>query len=538
MGVTAPTSRYRIHALLALLVGLHLVLAWISRSPGVSWGEDDAEYIILGRELLQGGYSERWDVDAPVHARLPPGFPALLSIANLVFGDDVRVYTVLVLLLSATSIALCFYVVRRHFGDGVAVFVTALTAINPWAVSDAGYVMAEAPFRFWLTLALWSASRDNPRTKDLVIAGAAAVMAALTRSIGLAVIAGLALHWILERRWKAFALLAVGSIPVGLWFLWQWMAPDPNARSLYLHELTIGVQATVESTQDPAWLVLLKRTVGSIAEYVRSLVPMALSFPGLSGKFVDNVAWAALVIATVPIGLWVAWKRWRLLVLVLAFYGAILAAWPWRYERFVSPSTSLLLALIGVGTVHLLRLLRTSERVQHLALAAVASVFVVGAIQAGVPKMREMMACDRSRPLDSPACFTEDRRGLLKLAAYARENTPEDAVFYAPKEGAFYLHSGRRTVVENHFRRVPPDSLGPALRRRGVSYAVFTPIGIDRGRGEALALACRDFERVASFEGEAILLKLRENGPIAHDDELCQSIAEWKQGRPARWMLR
>lgn len=263
---------------------------------------------------------------------------------------------------------------------------------------------------------------------------------------------------------------------------------------------------------------------------------MALSFPGLRENIIDNLGWAALAIATLPVGLWGAWQRWRLLFLVLLFYGAALAIWPWRYERFVSPITSMLLALIAVGTVRLLR--RRSERLQRLALAAVASLFVVGAIQAGLPTWRTMMACDRSRPLDSPFCFTEDRRGLLRLAAYARDSTPDDAVFYAPKEGAFYLHSGRRTVVENHFRAVPPDSLGPVLRRSGVSYAVFTPIGIDRGRGRDLARACREFEKVASFEGDAILLRVRENGPIDHDDEMCQSIAEWREGRPARWMLR
>lgn len=523
-------------ALLALLVGLHLVLAWTSRSPGVSWGEDDAEYIILGRELLRGSYSERWDVAAPVHARLPPGFPALLSIANLAFGDDVRVYTLFVLLCSAASMALIFFVVRRHFGDAVAVFVTALSAINPFAVSDAGYIMAEAPFRFWMTLTLWSASRENPSTRHLVLAGAAAVAAALTRSIGVAVIAGLALHWVLERRWKAVALLVVGSAPVGLWFLWTWMAPDPDARQLYLHTLTIGVQSTAEQTQDAPWLVMLKRTIGSIVTYIVSLVPRALSFPARSGTIVDNLGWAALAIATVPVGLWAAWQRWRLLTLVLLFYGAALAVWPWRFERFASPITSLVLVLIGAGTMHLLR--RRNERVQRMALAAVASVFVVGAVQTGLPTLRTMTACDRSSPLDSPSCFPVDSRGLLRLAAYARDHTPEDAVFYAPKEGAFYLHSGRRTVLENHFRRVPPDSLGAVFRRTGVTYAVVTPIGLDENRGRDLARACRDFEMVASFEGDAYLLRLRENVPIAHDDETCQLLAEWKEGRPARWMRR
>jgi 4-amino-4-deoxy-L-arabinose transferase-like glycosyltransferase len=516
------------------LVSLHIVLAWTSRSPGVSWGEDDAEYIILGREILQGQYAERWDVDAPAHARLPPGFPALLSIGNGLFGDSVGVYTLIVLLCSAASIALFFLVVRRHFGDAVALFVTALTAINAMAVSDAGYVMAEAPFRFWATLTLWSASRENPRAQHLVLAGAAAVMAALTRSVGVTIIAALAVHWILERRWKAVALLVVGSMPVGAWFYWTLIAPDPNQRALYLHAVFAAAQTSAAESQQSPLVATLKRMVSAIVFYPKSLVPVTLSFFALKANPLDNLLWAALGIATVPLGLLAAWRRWRLLVLVLLFYAMILAVWPWRYERFISPISSMILVLIAVGVVHLLR--RQSARVQHLALAGVASLFVIGSVQAGLPTLRAMLACDRSRPLESPTCFTEDRRGLLQLAAFARQNTPPDAVFFVPKEGAFYLHSDRRTVRDNQIVRVPADSLGSVLRRRGVSYAAVSPIGVNRrGHNRVIAQACREFEKVASFEGDAVLLRLRENGPIDHDDETCQLIAEWKTGGPARW---
>ena len=533
----ASKSRSRLLILVGLLVAIHVGLAWFSRSPGISWGEDDAEYIILGRELLQGQYAERWDVEAPAHARLPPGFPALLSIGNLVFGDSVGVYTLLVLICSAASIALFFQVVHRHFGDTVALFVTGLTAINAMAVSDAGYVMAEAPFRFWVTLTLWAASRENPQTRHLVLAGAAAVITALTRSVGVTVLVALALHWTLERRWKAVALLALGSLPVGLWVLWTLIAPDPGERALYLNTVIGGAQTTAARTQESLWFILLRRTVRAISLYSRSLVPVSLSFIGLKANPIDNILWAALALFTIPVAIKVAWQRWRLLVLTLVLYAAALAAWPWHYERFVSPITSMLLVLIAVGAVHLLR--GRSERVRGFVLAGVASLFVVGSIQAGLPTLQAMMACDRSRPLESPSCFSDDRRGLLKLAAFAREQTPLDAVFFVPKEGAFYLHSERKTVRDNRFLKVPPDSLGAVLRRNGVMYAVITPIGIYRRTHSTLiAKACREFEKVASFEGDAFLLQLRAGGPIDHDDETCQSLAEWKDGLPERWLLR
>ena len=66
-------------------------------------------------------------------------------------------YTALVLLCSTASIGFFYFAVRRHFGTAVAFFVTGLTAINAAALTDAGYIVSEAPFRFWTTLTLWSA---------------------------------------------------------------------------------------------------------------------------------------------------------------------------------------------------------------------------------------------------------------------------------------------------------------------------------------------------------------------------------------------
>jgi hypothetical protein len=527
-------SRYRELALVLALIGVHLFLGWVLRSPGISWHEDDARYINLGRELLLGGYAERWYVGAPTHALYPPGFPALLALANVTFGDSERVYTALVLMCSAASIALFYFAVRRHFGTAVAYFVTGLTAINAAALVDAGYIVSEAPFRFWATLTLWSASREKPSVSYLAIAGASAVVAALTRTVGIAIIAGLALHWVLERRWKAVALLALGSIPVGLWLIWTVIAPDTDPRSVYLYDILFVVEESSASTQRPVWIVLLSRMGAATLLYARSLVPEALSFFGLKNNPIDNVIWAILVLLTVPLGVRIAWQRWRLLVLVVLCYGAVLLVYPWTLDRFIRPVSSMLLVFIGAGAVQLVR--NRGDRAHGIALAAAASFFVVGSVQRVFPAWKSISACDRARPLESAACYTDDRRGLLQLAAFVRQQTPPDAVFFVPKESAFYLHTGRRTVRDADFSRVPSDSLGPFLRRGGVSYTVVTPIGIHRrGRTTRIAEACREFETVAAFEGDAILLRLRENGPIDHDDETCRTLAEWNERAQARW---
>jgi hypothetical protein len=240
-----------------------------------------------------------------------------------------------------------------------------------------------------------------------------------------------------------------------------------------------------------------------------------------------------VALATVPWGAWIAWKKWRFMTLIVLFYGLALIIWPWPYARFVSPISALLYTIVGAGVLRLTR--GRSAWGQGLALAAVSLFFVVGSVQTALPTFRDMTACDRSKPLESPTCFSEDRRGLLQLARYSRENTPPDAVFFVSKEAGFYWHTDRQTVRTEGYHRVPPDSLGSVLRRSGVTYAVVSPIGANRrAHNRAIASACREFESVATFEGDAVLLRIRP-GPIDHDDETCQLIAQWKEGVPARW---
>ena len=60
-------SRAQWFALAMALV--HLGLAWLMRTPGLGWGEDDAAFLLLSRELQSFQYTETQDVLAPIHAR-------------------------------------------------------------------------------------------------------------------------------------------------------------------------------------------------------------------------------------------------------------------------------------------------------------------------------------------------------------------------------------------------------------------------------------------------------------------------------------
>ncbi len=526
------TNRGRGGALAAVfaLVILHGALAWTIRSPGVAWGEDDARYSLLARELAHASYRDVWDVAAPVDARFPPGFPVLVAASNAVFGERLDAQIAVLIVMSAASLILLFDAVRGRLGEPTALLVTGLAAINPVWLTSSGSLMSETPFRFLAILTLWAASVPDERPRHALIAGTAAVLSALVRAAGVAVIAALFAYWLSERRWKAAALLALGSLPVAGWLAWTTIAPDPDARALYLHAILPNRQLSLLTRA----LRVLRRPLMNGLTYGRRGVPEALSFFAIKHNVLDNAAWLLICGVAMPAGLVTLWRRWRLLIALLLCYAIVLLAWPFADVRFVNPCIGFLFALIVAGVLPATR--RWGRRASQLSLVAVTGLFVVGAAQGGLPVLRNRLACNRADAPRSAPCYSEDQRGYLQLAEFARDSTPPDALFFAPKEGAFFYHTQRRTVSDLKTVTVPPDSLRSYLVANGVQYAVLSPIGIPRTRhNNLLAHTCREFDLVQAYEGDAVLLKLRSDGPTNADSAACLAAAPWKDGVPPRW---
>lgn len=516
----------RVLIALAVLVVAHVILAWLMRIPAITWGEDDAVYTLLARGLAEGTYREYWIIDEPIHARYPPGLPAILALSNLVFGEHLDAHLALMTVCSAGSLLLLFDAGRRHVGSEIALFATGILALNPTWLTEAGQVMAEAPFRMLLLLTVWAAVARENGTDRPVLAGASAALAALVRTAGIAAIGALAVHWMLQRRWKHVVLLGVAALPAIGWLGWATVAPSSDEMGAYVHVVTPSESA-------PRYSVIQRASQGAWV-YARRAVPAALSFFAVKENPIDNVLWAAIAGVTIPVGLIAFWRRWRFLTLLAASYGAVVILWPWRDARFASPASGLILLLLGTGLLLSARWLRFRRPVA--ALVTVAIPFLVGAWQAGAPRLRAGLACDRENPAVSATCAPEDHRGMSQLAVYMREHTPADAIVFTAKEGAFYYHAQRRSVRERRVLRVPPDSFATYLRASGVTHAVLSPLGVAWiGHNRLLAHSCDEFELVRDFIGDVALLRLTAEEIIESGTPACEITAPWKDGPPPRW---
>jgi len=205
------------------IVALGVTLAATRNGPGIA--PDSVVYITTGRSIFLGH-------GAADLVAWPPGYPLLIAGAML-FGFDAETAARLV---SALCLALSVYPVfalGRILGGRLAGYLSSLALLILWPIALASvYAWSEPPyvlFSLCAVLCLTSlGARPPPGTRRWLL-GAAAIlagMAALTRYIGISVVAAGFLVILLDRslELRRRAVEAVGFVfvaapPAGMWVL-------------------------------------------------------------------------------------------------------------------------------------------------------------------------------------------------------------------------------------------------------------------------------------------------------------------------------
>ncbi|HEX6314819.1 MAG TPA: glycosyltransferase family 39 protein, partial [Gemmatimonadaceae bacterium] len=422
------------------------------------------------------------------------------------------------------GLLLVFDATRRTIGHEVALLVSALYAINPIALNDAGNLMSEAPFKLFLALALWGAVREKEGTRYAFVAGAGVILAALTRTAGVVFLPALAGYWLFKRRYVWVAGLALASIPVLAWIGFSFNAPDASDRRLYVADLRGPANSISVSI-----MKRLGRFIPQTRLYLTEFIPWTLALPTVRGTVVDNVIWLIVTIVLGAAGLIALIRRWTLAALFLVTYAALLMVWRFAFVRLVNPIVPLLLiTLIAGGSLLASKFV---PRYATQALIVLSALMLIGAGRRTTEELATRLGCDRSAPATSPACWPDPDRELLTLAHWVRDSTPADAVFFVSKERAFFVHSGRKSINQDRALREDAESIGDYLRSRGVSYTVMSPIGIFAGRHARLVTrACREFELVRQFSSRTLLLRVLPEPASTEDTATCAAARAYSPG--------
>ena len=487
----------------AVLIALFVALAWPQRVPSVTIANDDATYILLSRSVLDGRYNSIHLVGEPVHTKYPPLFPTLLAAESAVAGESTDVFAAVNIALSAAALALIFAVARRRIPPSVALGALAITASSPFLQGTAGTVMSEPSFLAFIALTLWVLARPPQTTASLALACVCATLAALTRSIGGTLVLAVLALLVLERRWRPAALyagiLAAIVITASLWLRVQGM---PELAADYI---TDAFDAGGDTSPNPV-AVLGRRVMLNATEYAGGLLWL-LSVPTVGGTIVDNVLWLAVLTVALAAGLWLLWRRWRIVTVFLLIYGALILAWPWAVGRFLVPLLPLLAVTILAGAYSLVE--RWRPRAAAAAAIALAAIISIAGLARSASRIAVRSKCDRSDPMRSPSCFSADQLSFFAAARWVGEHTAPSAIVMSANEGTFFYIAHRQLVPVDSINARPPERAEAFLRRERVSYAIMNHAANDDIPFSARLLgACEHLEVVEEFPPRTVVFRV------------------------------
>jgi hypothetical protein len=421
---------------------------------------DDGLYAGLATAIAGGhGYVHPNLPGMPAAVHYPPLYPVVLaplfglgSVASAALAAKI-----LNTLLAAATAGLIAWHVRRTemLGPGLSrwlppVIVTAAACAIP-VLATQSVLFAEPLFGVLVAAVIIMADRAETPW----MAGSAAALALLTRSIGIALVAGAACFLLARRSsfhvWRAFVLP-----PLIGWLAWSiWVAA--HARGID-PALALGYGAL----SAPLSQAGLSALAANVPDLPRPLEALAFGW--------IPIRWAYVVVATaaLAVGLYglAMLSRRSSIGFSLIFYLLILAVWPYPPDRFlwaVLPWLGLTWAVGGV------EIWRRWPRLR-IPMAVLAAVAVGGYLHYEFQGFRGRWWDAEARAIS--ANFGE----LLPVV----QNLPDSAVLATDDESLVWLYTRRRSVplyLETYRGREPirpaPAEHRAYLERMGVTHVLL-----------------------------------------------------------------
>lgn len=509
------------------ILAFHAVLAWLGRQIHVRHGQDDAWYILLARSLREFRYVDLFAVGQPTHQLYPPGYPGALAIWSLFTGENVDGFVILSIIASLAAITFAYLAWRRLLDGRVALLLAAALAANPELVQRAGMVVAESLFVALTMAVLWLSLTEKPNDRPwrLALIGGLAIAAALTRTIGVALIGAVLIHWVLQRRWRAVLWMTAASFAtIGVWLAWTVFAPEQFIGKSYIADLTRARRSPSAAPQ------IVRRVYSAIRYYLEKGVPWAMAAPTIPGTPVDNLAIAGLIVGGLVGGTAALLNRWRVAALYLVGSVGILLVYPWLLHRFVVPLLPLVLGFIAYTSITLSR--RFAPKLgMALAVAVLVGVTANGLARTG-EQVRNTLPCDRSGAMPPDACLPPDAVSYFAALRHINAALPADAVVAAAKAAPLYYYTGRQTPPAGGVFAQSPDSFLPYLAEVGADYVILGRLHNPEGRSliRSIRANCAALQLEGTFPPSTFLFRVAAS-PTRETAARSCAAADSYQGR-------
>ena len=458
--------------IILLFVSFLLVYQYIF-NPKINLGGDNAGYYILGKAISEGkGFTDIHKVTETPHTHFPPGYPAILGVF-MTISKSINFVKILngVFLLGSTI--LLYFLLHRFTKDRRVAFAGAILSLfNMHLLNYSSIMMSELPFLFFTTLSFFLFVKTLSSAnflKDPYFYGflLSSAFSYHIRSVGIAMIAGIAVYLLFNKKFKylgaylgGFALL---SLP---WYLRN-QAVDKG--SGYLASVLQKNPYRPEQGQLDL-MGIGERILENLQRYLAKEIPNGL-MPFIEVDYKADVLPQDLIPGILIIGL-IIFALIKIPsfgnLLLWYFLGnfAIFMVWPevWFGIRFMLPLIPLMLFLMVYGIYRLLVLLtdRIKLKVKPSPLLMLLMVFPL------MPQLKKLKAA-----AESP--MVPKYKNYFQVASYCNQNLPADAVVCCRKPTLFYLYANRKTTKyrnETDYSKLLED-----LDTLGTTHVVIDQLG-------------------------------------------------------------
>lgn len=429
---------------LVLIVGAFLLIYQYVFNPKINLGGDNAGYYILGKAIATGeGFTDIHKPHKPVHTHFPPGYPFVMSIFMQIADSINFIKTVNGLFLLGATL-LFYFLLKEFTGDRRLAFAGSFLGLfNMHLLSYSTIMMSEIPFLFFTTLSFYlfvrsQKARDffkHPAFYGLIITS---VLSYHIRSIGIAMVVGLAIYLLFSKKFKYLAGYLAGFALLSLpWYLYSSSVSKGGG---YLASLmNANPYRPEEGKLD--FMGFLERIWENLQRYLGKEIPNGL-FPFIDVDYKADVLPQEIIVGVLILGLIIfglfRMKRYSMLLFwyMLGNFG-IFMLWPevWFGIRFMLPLIPLMLFLMSYGILQLLQI-----SAQRLKIKARPSPFLILLfIFVFLPQVK-LLKASAERPM------VPKYSNYFEVAQYVNRSLPANAIVACRKPTLFYLYAQREVT--------------------------------------------------------------------------------------------
>ena len=206
---------------------------------------DAALYLELGESLASGrGYV----FNGEPHTYVPPGYPALVSLVNLLFGHSFLYYRILMSVLGLITGLVCYLLIRRLCGEETALLLGGFCMTSHVLLENSTVTCSDTLFALSVFLAIHAVLYVGAEKKKswcimTIFSGICAGLPALVRINGWGIPPALTFYLVCATRGHSFGrraiqsglFLAAAAVPASIWETYKNSFPRSMNEGTYIN---------------------------------------------------------------------------------------------------------------------------------------------------------------------------------------------------------------------------------------------------------------------------------------------------------------